>query len=204
MKVAVLDLMSLNRMTGWKTAEQFDWIFGESNFVFGLNFTGSDNLQHLHQKSAKFSWKKSKVSAQHAPLSHWVSNFFILGLFPRGAYKNVHFSELFCGSIFTVSLSKFTFRINNGISGHSQNHQQKKNIKKSLIRNYLRDFIFHFFLWLMKKFLNIFELLIKNWKQIWVAGSLWDVKKDFEFIFVRISGAQSTPTSQWHLPPFLS
>jgi hypothetical protein len=113
----------------------------------------------------------------------------------------------FLSSFLWLNFFSFTFQI------HFQNKKQnfqtlpksptKKKTSKNSLSEIIRE-IFKFFLWLRKKNLNIFELLIRNKKQIGVAGSWRDVKKHFELIFVRISGTQSTPTSQWFLPPFLS
>jgi hypothetical protein len=120
--------------------------FGESNFGFCLNFTGSDNLQHHHQKSAKFSRKVQSFCTAHPPVSPSLE-FFILGLFPRGESKNVDFSDLFLWLIFYFhfpnSLSEF-LRIKNRISGHSQNRQQKKTSKNSLLE-IIREIFFSIF-----------------------------------------------------------
>ncbi len=123
--------------------------FLENPISFLVSTLQSRTICNISIKNRQKFLEKSKVSAQRAPLSHWVLNFLFSVCFLEASVQKFRlFWALFCGSIFTVSLSKFTFRI-------PQNKKQnfrtlpksptKKNIKKFLseIRENLN--FFHFF-----------------------------------------------------------
>jgi hypothetical protein len=107
-------------------------------------------------------------------LSHCVLNLLFLVCFLEASVQKCRlFWALLWLNFFTVSLSKFTFRIPQNkkrISGHSET--PKKKHLKNRYQKLFAKFKFSIFLWLMKKNWKIFEWLIRNKKQIgWLEAS---------------------------------
>ncbi len=128
--------------------EQFGWFFWRIQFRFlpklyrvGQSATSPSKIGKIFSKSPKFLH-----STRPCLTESWI--FYSRFVSSRRVSKNVDFSELFFVAHFSVSLSKFTFRI-------PQNKKQnfrtlpksptKKKHQKFVIRNYSRDFKFPFF-----------------------------------------------------------
>ncbi len=143
-------------------------------------------LIFLSWRSNYFKKSTRNLSAPSTrPLSHWVLNFLFLVCFLEASVQKCRlFWALFVAQIFFPnSLSEF-LRINNRISGHSQNHHQKIRYQKLFAR-----FKFSIFFLADEKKLKHFWITDKKLKANWGWLEAGGMSRKMLFHFKLLEGS---------------
>ncbi len=127
------------------------WLnFSENPILFLGSTLQGRTICNIYIKNWQNSLEKvQSFCTARPPVSLSLKFLFSVCFLEASVQKCRLFWALFCGSFFTVSLSEF-LRINNRISGHSQN-RQKKNTSKNPLSEIIREILNFFFVAEKKK-----------------------------------------------------